>query len=190
MDEYYIFKNDDMAICPITNGNPYDTKSQILTYNKEPRMVDTPPQKTLEMTCRFYGSTFQSLRTDTARLSRICSKPPILLSPVISIFLFSTHSERSLDNMWINTEFVQDIKSLKNQHTKITFSDGQSITTTAKERTIWHQYKNAAYYEHVVRKKVKKIKWNTDRPIDYSKPALDVYETLCTYLVINNANRS
>ncbi len=186
MDEHCIFKSDDMAMVPIRTDQYGDLHTQILTYKKEPRITAHTPQKTLEASCRFYGSTFQNLRSDTARLSKINSKPPILLSPVISIFLFSTHSERSEDNIWINIEFIQDVKALKNNATKITFSDGQSLITTATVRTIWHQYKNAAYYERIIRKRVKKIKWNTDNPIDYSKPALDVYETLCTYLVINN----
>lgn len=190
MDKHSIFKSDDMAIIPIIAQEYGALHTKLLTYNKNPRIVESSPQKTLDNSCRFYGSTFQSLRSDTARITNINSKPPILLSPVISIFLFSTHSERSEDNVWINIEFVQDIKALKNNTTKITFSDGQSLITTATVRTIWHQYKNATYYEHIIRKRVKKIKWNTEHPIDYSKPTLDVYETLCTYLVINNTPRS
>ncbi|MDU7036695.1 MAG: competence protein ComK, partial [Staphylococcus simulans] len=95
MDEHSIFKSDDMAIIPVIAQEYGALHTKLLTYNKDPRIVESSPQKTLDNSCRFYGSTFQSLRTDTARITNINSKPPILLSPVISIFLFSTHSERS-----------------------------------------------------------------------------------------------
>ncbi|GEP85287.1 putative ComK family protein [Staphylococcus piscifermentans] len=190
MEEHYIFKRNDIAIMPIImEGEPYPL-TQILSYEKEPRILKISPRKSLEKSCKFYGSKFSILRSDTIRLTDIKSKPPILLSPIISIILFSTQSISSPSNIWINIEYVKDIKAIGTKETQINFIDGQSITAPVTSRTINHQYKNAIYYEHLINKRVKTIKWNTEKPIDYSKPSLDVYETLCKYLVINQSNKS
>lgn len=190
MEEQYIFKSNDIAIMPIVKENGHYPVTKILTYEKEPRIINIPPRKALESSCEFYGSKFSILRSDTIRITDIKSKPPILLSPIISLILFSTQSISSQTNIWINIEYVKDIKSIGAKETRINFIDGQFITAPVTTRTINHQYKNAIYYEHLLKKRVKTIKWNTEQPIDYSKSTLDVYETLCTYLIINQSKKS
>lgn len=45
MDEHSIFKSDDMAIIPVIAQECGALHTKLLTYNKEPRIVESSPQK-------------------------------------------------------------------------------------------------------------------------------------------------
>lgn len=104
----------------------------------------------MNQSCRFYGEHFNERKLFTKRLTRITSKPPILVSAVTSTYFFCTGSERSIDNTWINILYVKDFKEYNGNKTKIFLEQDQSLVFPISYHVINHQYLNCLclYYRN------------------------------------------
>ncbi|MCU5746018.1 competence protein ComK [Staphylococcus sp. SQ8-PEA] len=181
MNESYVIRKDDMAI------QPYPTKRGLLDYTKilkfkSPELIaQERTQKIIERSCKFYGSTYAYKKNDATRMTEIVSKPPILLTPLFPTYFFPTHSDRKLENAWVNIHFIQSIKALRDKRCKIIFVDNQSITVNISEHSLRHQYHNAVFYYYKMDRAARVTTYDPEAPIDYSKEQMNIFEALVKY---------
>lgn len=177
----YVIKKGDMVV------QPFDTKerkyggTRILKYKQPTEEFKERAHKIIEHSCRFYGSSYHFKKEDTIRITGIISKPPILFTPLFPTYFFPTHSDRKDENTWINIHYVQNIKSLKDRKSKVTFVDNQFITIDISAHSMRHQYLNAIYYYYMMDREARITTFDPDAPIDYTKPQLNIYEALAKY---------
>lgn len=142
----YVIKQNTMYI----RGVRVDDHTEVSEAGREPFIIKQKPQEIMNQSCRFYGEHFNERKLFTKRLTRITSKPPILVSAVTSTYFFCTGSERSIDNTWINILYVKDFKEYNGNKTKIFLEQDQSLVFPISYHVINHQYLNCLclYYRN------------------------------------------
>lgn len=145
----YIIKQNTMYLKGV-KIDEHNVHTEVMEVGKDKFIVPKRPQEIMNQSCRFYGEHFQERKLFTKRLTNITSKPPILVSPVIATYFFSTHSERMPENSWINLLYLKKFITLKGNRTKLLFEDDQSLTFTISKHVINHQYLNCTclYYRN------------------------------------------
>ena len=123
----YIIRKGDMIIKPVIDDYEQTKGSEIWKYDST--IVSSPfkTQKIVERSCKFYGNSYISKKSETQRIAGITSKPPILLT-LFPTYFFPTHSDRLEENMWINMHYVHEIKPLKIENVKLFFKSSNINT--------------------------------------------------------------
>ncbi|MEX6334438.1 competence protein ComK [Staphylococcus haemolyticus] len=182
----YIIRKGDMIIKPVIDDYEQTKGSEIWKYDST--IVSSPfkTQKIVERSCKFYGNSYISKKSETQRIAGITSKPPILLTPLFPTYFFPTHSDRLEENMWINMHYVHEIKPLKNRKCKIIFANHQTLTLNVSYHSIWHQYSNCIFYYYMVDKQSRMKSNNPEMPIDYEKTTLNIFKALSHYSLLQD----
>lgn len=145
----YVIKQNTMYIRGV-RVDDHTIHTEVSEAGREPFIIKQKPQEIMNQSCRFYGEHFNERKLFTKRLTRITSKPPILVSAVTSTYFFCTGSERSIDNTWINILYVKDFKEYNGNKTKIFLEQDQSLVFPISYHVINHQYLNCLclYYRN------------------------------------------
>ncbi|GGI38763.1 competence protein ComK [Mammaliicoccus stepanovicii] len=139
--ERYIIKQNTIYLKAV-KFNEHIVHTEVSEAGKDTFIIEQRPQEIMNQSCRFYGEHIQERKLFTKRLTNISSKPPILISPITSTYFFCTHSERSIENSWINLLYVRNIVELKGNKSKIQFEEERSIEVPISFHILNHQYLN------------------------------------------------
>ncbi|QGH36215.1 hypothetical protein GI584_20155 [Gracilibacillus salitolerans] len=135
MKNNYRITSDTMAIFPM-----YDTlyQSSILEYD-EAITKKEKPLDIIKENCIHYGSSYQGRKASVQHHLDFHQKSPIPIQPTKKLYTFPTQSARSIDCIWL---FYHAIKHLENkqQHTAITFTNGEVVNVAPSLYTIQQQY--------------------------------------------------
>lgn len=177
----YVIRKGDMVIRPNYDENNQQNGSEILRFDKSIIQSPFKVQNIIERSCKFYGNNYLSKKAETNRITGISSKPPILLTPIFPTYFFPTHSDRQEENLWINMHYVESIKELKHRKCKITFANNETIILNISFHSLWHQYTNPIICYYMVDKQSRMKSNDPDKPIDYEKSSLNIFEALSRY---------
>lgn len=180
----YIIMKGDMFLRPTDGLYGINQSTEILKYDEPPIIVHEPLIQIIENSCKCYGETYQSRKAQTRRISNLKSKLPINITPIFPSFYFPSHSDRAIENSWMNMHFVERIKKLKGAKVKITFVNGQSVILNVSEHTISTQYRNCITFSYLLDRKAKALTTNPEKPIDYNKDNFNIYEALSRYAIL------
>lgn len=112
-----------MMIKPATNNDP-QILSEIFEMNGRYLSSD-PPFNIVKRSCEYFGSSFNGRRHGTRQLIGITHKPPIVVDPYTSIFLFPTASPTSSHCIWISHDYVSSHKRNGSDATIVTFQNNE-----------------------------------------------------------------
>ena len=172
----YVIRKGDMVIRPNYDNQNQPNGSEIIRFDKTVIRSPFKVQKIIERSCKFYGK-----KAETNRITGISSKPSILITPLFTTYFFPTHSDRQEENLWINMHYVESIKELKHRKCKIIFANNETITLNVSFHSLWHQYTNAIFFYYMVDKQSRMKSNDPDKPIDYEKSSLNIFEALSRY---------
>ena len=180
-ESIYVIRKGDMLIRPRYDEYQQTSGSEIIRFDKSRKVSPFKVQRIIERSCKFYGNSYLSKKSETNRITGISSKPPILLTPLFPTYFFPTHSDRQEENIWINMHYIESIKELKNRKSKITFANNESFILNVSYHSLWHQYTNAIIYYYMVDKQARMKSNDPEQPIDYNQSSLNIFEALSRY---------
>lgn len=111
-------------------------KTVILTHHFN--YVDVKPKVYIELLCNRYGLSLDGSLSAIKRNLKIHQKCPVLVHPLLQIYLFPTCSMEEDDCIWINSKQIKKI-SRKGLLTEIMFSNGISLECNVGNRSIKKQ---------------------------------------------------
>lgn len=185
-ESIYVIRKGDMLIRPRYDEYQQTSGSEIIRFDKSRKVSPFKVQRIIERSCKFYGNSYLSKKSETNRITGISSKPPILLTPLFPTYFFPTHSDRQDENIWINMHYIASIKELKNRKSKVIFANGESFILNVSYHSLWHQYTNAIIYYYMVDKHARMKSNNPEQPIDYNQSSLNIFEALSRYSLLDD----
>ncbi|MBC8779382.1 MULTISPECIES: competence protein ComK [Staphylococcus] len=185
-ESIYVIRKGDMLIRPRYDEYQQTSGSEIIRFDKSRKVSPFKVQRIIERSCKFYGNSYLSKKSETNRITGISSKPPILLTPLFPTYFFPTHSDRQDENIWINMHYIDSIKELKNRKSKVIFANGESFILNVSYHSLWHQYTNAIIYYYMVDKHARMKSNNPEQPIDYNQSSLNIFEALSRYSLLDD----
>ena len=185
-ESIYVIRKGDMLIRPRYDEYQQTSGAEIIRFDKTRKESPFKVQRIIERSCKFYGNSYLSKKSETNRITGITSKPPILLTPLFPTYFFPTHSDRQEENIWINMHYISDIKPLKNRKSKIIFANQEALTLNVSFHSLWHQYSNSIFYYYMIDKQARMKSNNPDMPIDYEKTSLNIFEALSHYSLLED----
>ena len=185
-ESIYVIRKGDMLIRPRYDEYQQTSGSEIIRFDKSRKVSPFKVQRIIERSCKFYGNSYLSKKSETNRITGISSKPPILLTPLFPTYFFPTHSDRQDENIWINMHYIDSIKELKNRKSKVIFANGESFILNVSYHSLWHQYTNAIIYYYMVDKHARMKSNNPEQLIDYNQSSLNIFEALSRYSLLDD----
>ncbi|MBC3079807.1 competence protein ComK [Staphylococcus capitis] len=185
-ESIYVIRKGDMLIRPRYDEYQQTSGAEIIRFDKSRKESPFKVQRIIERSCKFYGNSYLSKKSETNRITGISSKPPILLTPLFPTYFFQTHSDRQDENIWINMHYIDSIKELKNRKSKVIFANGESFILNVSYHSLWHQYTNAIIYYYMVDKHARMKSNNPEQPIDYNQSSLNIFEALSRYSLLDD----
>jgi len=143
MNEYEI-NIDTQAIIPMG-----EDKSKVIEGNRT-FIVNQPPLKIIDKSCRFFGSSYQGRFLGTKNLIGISHKAPIIIEETREIIFFPTNSPRQDNCAWISLRHLQTYKKLNNSSV-LKFTGGHNINLDVSYGTLDNQVLRATRLESVLR---------------------------------------
>ncbi len=146
MNEYEI---NDRTLAII----PYDNYKSIVYEGTESFILDKPVSKIMDLSCRYYGSTFDGRQKGTASLTGIRYKSPIIISEENNIIFFPTSSPRLKECSWIS---LNNISKYYDRDSKmaIEFMNKEVIELDISSNILRNQIFRASMLESAIRKRV------------------------------------
>ena len=185
-ESIYVIRKGDMLIRPRYDEYQQTSGAEIIRFDKSRKESPFKVQRIIERSCKFYGNSYLSKKSETNRITGISSKPPILLTPLFPTYFFPTHSDRQDENIWINMHYIDNIKELKNRKSKVIFANGESFILNVSYHSLWHQYTNAIIYYYMVDKHARMKSNNPEQLIDYNQSSLNIFEALSSYSLLDD----
>lgn len=146
MEEYEI-NSETLAILPIG-----EEKSRIIEVSRE-IIVNVPPIKVIDDSCKFFGSSYEGRFSGTKTLIGISHKSPIIIEESRKIIFFPTSSPRLLKCAWISLNNIESyIKN--NGNTIIRFNCGKTVEIELGYGVIDNQVLRATRLEAVLSKRI------------------------------------
>ncbi len=143
MNEYEI-NDDTLAIIPID-----ECRSKIIEKSKS-FIVNQPTIKIIDVSCQYFGSSYQGRFLGTKNLIGISHKAPIIIEESKEIIFFPTTSPRLFNCAWISLKNLQNYKR-NNDSTTIIFNNGHLLNLEISYATVDSQVLRAARLESVLR---------------------------------------
>ncbi|HDU3145424.1 TPA: competence protein ComK [Listeria monocytogenes] len=81
------------------------------------------PFELIKTSCNFFGSSYEGRKEGTKHLIGVTHKPPIIIDPVTSTYVFPTVAPSSTECIWIFPQHIKDYHAIGFNHTLITFSN-------------------------------------------------------------------
>ncbi|MCM3282653.1 competence protein ComK [Staphylococcus capitis] len=185
-ESIYVIRKGDMLIRPRYDEYQQTSGVEIIRFDKSRKESPFKVQRIIERSCKFYGNSYLSKKSETNRITGISSKPPILLTPLFPTYFFPTHSDRQDENIWINMHYIDSIKELKNRKSKVIFANSESFILNVSYHSLWHQYTNAIIYYYMVDKHARMKSNNPEQLIDYNQSSLNIFEALSRYSLLDD----
>ncbi len=143
MNEYEI-NDDTLAIIPID-----ECRSKIIEKSKS-FIVNQPTIKIIDISCQYFGSSYQGRFLGTKNLIGISHKAPIIIEESKEIIFFPTTSPRLFNCAWISLKNLQNYKR-NNDSTTIIFNNGHLLNLEISYAVVDNQVLRAARLESVLR---------------------------------------
>lgn len=142
----YEINADTLAIIPIDNY-----KSRIIEKDGVLEVEQTP-MKIIDLSCRYFGSSYKGRFFGTRSLIGVSHKAPIIVEESKEIIFFPTNSPRLYECAWISLKNINDYKKSFDK-TVIVFNTGYNLELDISYGSLDNQILRAARLESVLRKR-------------------------------------
>lgn len=143
MSDYEI-NNDTLAVIPID-----ECRTKVIEKGKS-FIVNQPTMKIIDMSCQYFGSSYQGRFLGTKNLIGISYKAPIIIEESKEIIFFPTTSPRSFNCAWISLKNLQNYRK-NDDSTIIIFNNGHLLNLEVSYASLDSQVLRAARLESVLR---------------------------------------
>ncbi|MBQ1812545.1 MAG: competence protein ComK [Bacilli bacterium] len=143
MSDYEI-NNDTLAVIPID-----ECRTKIIEKGKS-FIVNQSAMKIIDMSCQYFGSSYQGRFLGTKNLIGISYKAPIIIEESNEIIFFPTTSPRLFNCAWISLKNLQNYRK-NDDSTIIVFNNGHLLNLDISYATLDSQVLRAARLESVLR---------------------------------------
>ena len=144
--ERYEVNNDTLAVIACN-----DRLSRI--YEKGNSFyVRSNSTKIMEDSCEYYGSTLDGRLKGTKMILGSNYKLPIIVEESNDIIFFPTNGSMNEKCSWISLNHVKKYENVKG-YTKVTFTDGKSITLHVSKESFEMQLLRASRLQNLLRKR-------------------------------------
>lgn len=144
MDEYEI-NIDTQAIIPFGLD-----KSKVIEGDRT-FIVNLPPIKIIDKSCKFFGSSYQGRFTGTKNLIGVSHKAPIIIEESREIIFFPTNSPRQDNCAWISLRHLETYQKNTNKCSSLKFQGGHLINLDISYGILDNQVLRATRLESVLR---------------------------------------
>ncbi|MFC0274568.1 competence protein ComK [Metabacillus herbersteinensis] len=149
--EKYEANRMTMAVLPYKYGK--NVMAQVLECENE-FIVKRRPMEVIDRSCRYYGSSYEGRKDGTRELMGITHKPPIVVDPVSTIFLFPTTSSSRPQCAWLSHIYIQHYTSTDLDDTKVIFTTGKEITLPVSVSSFENQLFRTAQLRTIISSRV------------------------------------
>ncbi|MWA70405.1 competence protein [Listeria monocytogenes] len=122
--QFYEVKPHTMIIFPKKSGSI--VYSEIYEVDSHHTSKFTPFEL-IKTSCNFFGSSYEGRKEGTKHLIGVTHKPPIIIDPVTSTYVFPTVAPSSTECIWIFPQHIKDYHAIGFNHTLITFSNMETF---------------------------------------------------------------
>ena len=85
-ESIYVIRKGDMLIRPRYDEYQQTSGAEIIRFDKTRKESPFKVQRIIERSCKFYGNSYLSKKSETNQITGITSKPPILLTPLFPTY--------------------------------------------------------------------------------------------------------
>lgn len=149
MNDYEI-NAQTLAIIPIGTN-----KSKIIEEHGN-LIVNKPPIKIIDDSCRFFGSSYDGRFLGTKQMTGITHKSPIIIEETRKIIFFPTNSPRNEKCIWLSLNNINCYEENGNECT-IKFCCGKKISISSSYTIIDNQILRATRLESVLARRMEKV---------------------------------
>ncbi|RLQ97263.1 competence protein ComK [Falsibacillus albus] len=168
MIEEYEINPFTMMMRPVQYGSKvytevYELNDQFLSPFK--------PLDIVKKSCEYFGSSFIGRKEGTKQLTGITRKPPIIVDPHTSIYLFPTTAPTRPQCIWISLEHIKDRKPLEDNSALVTFDNDQSFSLPISIYSFENQFLRTTSLKTRFQKRIGKMEmmaWERNPP-SYSR---------------------
>ena len=133
---------------------PKDEKTLVLEEGNT-FVVDMPPNKIMEESCNYYGSSLEGRQEGAAKLLNISYKIPIIVEDVNNIIFFPTASPRKKGCVWVSLNNIRDYYQ-NSKGIVIVFKNGKQLKIKESYYVIDNQILKATRLGSVIQERMKK----------------------------------
>ena len=142
----YSINNDTLAIIP------FGDKKSIVYEKNDVFLINTKPNKIMDESCKYYGSSLEGRLRGTDKLIGITYKAPIIIEEGKPLVFFPTTSPRLKKCAWISLNniskyYYDDSK----KHSVITFLNDETLFFSMSYNILNNQVLKANRLEYVLR---------------------------------------
>lgn len=184
MDRYIINEKTMYIRAVVQSDGVY---SIVQEFNEKPMLVKKRPCIIMEETCYYYQTTYTVRKEISRDIGNISHKPPIILRPETSTYLFPTHSDRLKECSWINLQYVHSFKKKSMNETFVIFDDQTEILFPVSEYVMNHQFLNTIKLEYLLRTKSMKVDQVTKLAVNFEKSKTSIFEVLAMYAMLDQS---
>ena len=136
---------------------PFDRNKTIVYEDNSCFILEVKPQKIMEDSCRFYGSSMEGRKKGTEALIGLSYKAPIIISEENNIIFFPTSSPRLRDCSWISHNNINNYYD-KIDNILIEFLNRETLELPISYNILNNQILKSSRLESSIRKRANKIK--------------------------------
>ena len=140
----YEINSETQAIIPVG-----EDKSKIIEANRT-LIVNQTPMKIIDMSCKYFGSSYQGRFIGTKNLIGVSHKAPIIIEETREIIFFPTSSPRLNNCSWLSLKHLQNYKK-SNNNSIIVFNSGYLLNLDISYGVLDNQVLRATRLESVLR---------------------------------------
>lgn len=171
-----------MAVIPIKYGSKIFSK--ILKMDNE-HIFPLRPLEVIKRSCQYYASSFNGRKEGTKKLIGVTHKPPIVIDPIQSIYVFPTASPNQLHCIWIAYDHVFDYYKDNNDNarTRVIFRNNQEIVVPISIHSFENQMLRTALLRTKIDQRSAPERWNKQKIIETSYRGAEAMEPYTPYEV-------
>ena len=118
----YVFNYETLVIVPYGKN-----KSKVYEFD-DVFIVDMEVSDIIKNSCLYFGSSLEGRKEGTKHLINCEMKVPIIVEDSQSLIIFPTYSYRNNKNVWISYNNMLKYSKIDNEHTLLSFKQGNDIT--------------------------------------------------------------
>ena len=145
VDSYEINKNTYAIL-------NYDDEFSKIVEHKHDYFLSKKTYEVMEDSCEYYGSTLDGRLKGTKMILGSNYKLPIIVEESNDIIFFPTNGSMNEKCSWISLNHVKKYENVKG-YTKVTFTDGKSITLHVSKESFEMQLLRASRLQNLLRKR-------------------------------------
>lgn len=152
----YEINKDTLAILPEENNS-----SRIIEMDRE-FVIPMKPTKVIDLSCRYFGSSYEGRFEGTKSMLGISYKAPIIIEEAFNFIFFPTSSPRIEDCSWVSINAIVNYYS-EGYSTIVILKNGEKIKLNISLPSLENQMFRATKLENLIKNRKKSFLKKTEK---------------------------